>query len=376
MIAKRYGLTKSGLKERAGTIKQFCGIEKVQYLDGKAKNVEALFFRTGSGLTFTVLPDRCMDIFYAEMNGTPLAYLTQAGICAPQYYDNKSWAWVKTFGGGLLTTCGLMNVGPACEFEGDNFGAHGAISAAPAQNICIAEYWDGENFILEAKGTMREERMNKYNLKMERTIRAVAGSKQISIQDKITNEAHKSSPLMIMYHMNMGFPLVSENSRLATSLKSLLPRDPDAADGVDKYSSYEKPKDKYFEKCYFHIMNKTKNGKAAAGIFNPKFENGIGIVIEWDRENLPRMTQWKMLGKGLYVNGIEPSNCWCNSVPNEVNSPEYRPIEPGEERIFNLTVSVLNSKEEIKNAEQKIKSLAAGKIEILEPIIKERSKSI
>lgn len=375
MINKRFALSKKELLERTGTIKQFCGIEKVKYLEGKAKNVNAMFFRTGSGFNFTILADRCLDIYHAEYNGIPLAYLTPVGIAAPEFYDNKGWAWVKTFGGGLLQTCGLLNVGPACSFDGVEHGAHGAISAAPAENISVNEYWDNNNFVLETKGVMREERLNKYNLKLERTIKTIAGEKSLLIKDKVTNEGFKSSPLMIMYHINIGYPILSEKSKLVTSLKSLLPRDPDAFDGKENYMNFEKPQKEYFEKCYFHIMNKHRSGKATAGIFNPSLEGGIGVVIEWLHESLPRMTQWKMLGKGLYVNGIEPANCWGNSVVNEVKTSGYRPLEAGEERNFDIKISVVTGKDIIQ-AMKKINSLASPKTEFLDPIIKERSKSL
>ncbi len=376
MINKKYNLTKNELLERTGTIKQFCGIEKVRYTEGKAKDVDAFFFRTGSGFNFSILADRCMDIYHAEYNGSPLAYYTTAGICSPLYYDNSGWNWVKTFGGGLLQTCGLMNVGPACEHEGENLGAHGAISAAPAENIQIREEWQNNNFVLSAKGIMREQRMNKYNLKLEREIKVIAGERKLYIDDTITNESFKKSPLMIMYHINIGYPVLSEKSKLFTSLKSLLPRDPDAFDGKEKYMSFEKPQKEYFEKCYFHIMNKSRSGKAMAGIFNPSYSGGIGINIEWNIDNLPRMTQWKMLGKGLYVSGLEPSNCWGNSVVNEVKTPEYKPLLPWEERKFSLAISVVSGKKEIDESINKIKSLGSSKIEYLEPIIKERSKSL
>ena len=376
MIKKRFKLNKREMLECTGSMKQFCGIDRVQYCEGKSKGVEALFFRTGSGLNFTVLPDRGLDIYNAEYNGIPLAYLTPAGVVSPKYYDKQGWSWIRTFGGGLLTTCGLLNVGPPCEFEGELQGAHGRISTTPAENVIIYQGWIRDKYFLTAQGTLREERLNKYNLKMERVFEVLAGEREIHVEDRITNEGYRSSPLMILYHINIGYPFLSEKSFLMTSLKSLLPRDPDTEDGKKEYNRFEKPRENYFEKCYFHIMNQTASGKAMAGIFNPEFEDGIGVVVEWKVDELPRMTQWKMLGKGLYVNGLEPANCWCDSVANEVKRKGFRPIEPGERRDFKVKISVVASKKEIEQKMKVIQALAAPKLKFLPPIIKERSKSL
>lgn len=54
--------TRSELLERVGQIKQIASVEPLVYDEGKAKGVKTFLFDNGSGLTFEVLADRCLDI--------------------------------------------------------------------------------------------------------------------------------------------------------------------------------------------------------------------------------------------------------------------------------------------------------------------------
>jgi hypothetical protein len=75
--------------------------------------------RTGAGLCFTVLPGRCLDIAWADYKSIGLTHITKAGVVAPQYYEKDKLGWLRTFFAGLLTTCGLFNVGWPCKDEAD-----------------------------------------------------------------------------------------------------------------------------------------------------------------------------------------------------------------------------------------------------------------
>jgi hypothetical protein len=129
------------LEKRVGDFSQLAGVKKYVFSNGRSKGVEAADIRTGSGLSYTILLDRAMDIAWAEYKGIPLAYMTQVGIVAPQYYETESNEWLRSFAGGLMTTCGLDNVGASCELGGVGYGQHGRISNLPGENICIG-LWD------------------------------------------------------------------------------------------------------------------------------------------------------------------------------------------------------------------------------------------
>src|SRR5262249_14258175 len=70
-----------------GDMAQVAGIRESRLVGGRAEGVRALDFNCGDGFRFTVLPDRCMDIPFAEYGGAPLAWVSRTGIAAPQYYE-------------------------------------------------------------------------------------------------------------------------------------------------------------------------------------------------------------------------------------------------------------------------------------------------
>src|SRR5579859_5475380 len=99
------------LLDRIGKLSQIGGITHLTYADGKAKGVSTLRLRTACGLELWVLPDRGMDIFEASFLGQSLSWHSPTGVVHPAYYSNRDLEWLKTFAGGLLSTCGLSTAG-------------------------------------------------------------------------------------------------------------------------------------------------------------------------------------------------------------------------------------------------------------------------
>ena len=142
----------SELKRRTGQMAQIAGISSFQFTDGRAKGVRALRFHTGSGLEFTALVDRCMDIYSVNYKGIPVAWQSFAGVVSPYYYEPEGAGWLRSWSGGLMTTCGFEQVGTASMDEGTAYGLHGRSGNLPAENVSIEERWDGDRFIMSSAG--------------------------------------------------------------------------------------------------------------------------------------------------------------------------------------------------------------------------------
>jgi Domain of unknown function (DUF4432) len=100
-------LTRRELRRRVGRAEQVAGVTPLVFDDGPARGTRVLRFRTGGGLAFDVLPDRGLDLGVAEYRSVPLAWLSQTGGVAPSFYEPEGEGWLRSFGGGLLVTCGL-----------------------------------------------------------------------------------------------------------------------------------------------------------------------------------------------------------------------------------------------------------------------------
>ena len=98
------------LRRRVGNMDQIAGIRTVTLDDGNERPTRAALVKTGAGLDFTVLLDRCLDISAASFGGKAMGWRSVTGDVAPQYYEAEGLRWLRSYFGGLLTTCGLRKV--------------------------------------------------------------------------------------------------------------------------------------------------------------------------------------------------------------------------------------------------------------------------
>ena len=107
---------------------------------------------------------------------------------------------------------------------------------------------------------------------------------------------------------------------------------------MDEYLKITSPGDDYEEMCYYHDINAAADGSAAVGIRNPKA--GLGVQIAFNKNELDHFVQWKMLGKGEYVMGLEPGNASIDGRADAASNGSLKLIAPGEEKHFNLNITV------------------------------------
>jgi hypothetical protein len=357
-MASLYGRnwTRDEIRSRVGGVEQLCGIERVVLDDGHARGVRAAILRTGTGLEIEVLLDRAMDLGRASFCGKTLAYRAPGGDSHPAFYDASGLNWLRTFGVGLLATCGLQNVGSPSEDEGVAHGLHGGISATPAREISVDSCWEGSEYRFRLTGRMREITplgLFGPNLSLTRSISAVLGSNTIEISDTVENEGFTEAPLMLLYHFNLGFPLLDQGGKLLTASAKVTPRDATAEPGLKTWGQIDAPKPGYAEQVFFHEMKADDKGWAKAMLVSPtRPEDGpLALCLEYDTSTLPRFTQWKQLGSGVYVMGLEPANCLVMGRAAEREGGTLCMLRPGEKRSSSLRVNVFNNAEEIARVE-------------------------
>jgi hypothetical protein len=78
-------------------------------------------------------------------------------------------------------------------------------------------------------------------------------------------------------------------------------------------------------------------------LVNP--EQGIGLEVRYHAEELPYFWQWRMLGEGSYVMGLEPANCSVMGRGEERRYGRLPMLEPGEVRVHQLEISVLSGED-------------------------------
>ena len=336
-------LTDRELRRRVGRLDQVAGIEPFVLDDGPARGVRALRVRTGSGLCFTVLIDRGMDLGAAEHRGVPLTWLSHTGVVAPSFREPEGEGWLRSFNGGLLVTCGLQNVGPPGERDGKALGLHGRVSNTPASAVSHEARWDEKGCVLEARGEIREGRVFGANLVMRRSISARVGESRIRMENIVENEGFEPEPLMLLYHMNIGWPLLDETSRLIGPGKPgepPEPRDEEAQDGLESWDRFAGPAPGFKERVFFHHPEADAGGWTEARLENPALEGGLALSVRFRPEELPEFVQWTMTGEGTYVLGLEPATCRVGGYEAEERAGRIIWLDPGEMRRFQLEIDI------------------------------------
>ncbi len=277
---------------------QISGVEELILAKGKGKGMTLLQVRNGLGLEITLSADRAMDIARVTFKGNNLGYFSPCGYVAPSFYDNRGAGFLKSFTAGFMTTCGLTAVGSPCTDNGEELPLHGTIANTPCENY---SYEETESEIT-VKAQVRDAAIFAHQLILEREYRISKTENKVLLCDKIKNIGSAEAPLEVLYHCNIGYPLLSENTVLDIPASVTEPRNDHAKKGLSDCLKMEKPQRGYEEMCYYHTLSQ---GKVSA--YCPDIKKRV--TISFDTAELPCFVEWKMMGEQDYVLGLEPGNC-------------------------------------------------------------------
>lgn len=350
---------RENLLERIGSIEQVGGIKITELLGGFEQRIRAAIIRTGE-LSFLVAIDRCMDIINAEYKGIPLSWISPTGVVAPSFYEPEGLGWLRGFPGGLLTTCGLTHMGAPTMDDGEPLGLHGRISYAPANLVYVDGNWDKDDYEMILEGEVRESKVFEPNIILRRRITAKLGERMITICDKVTNQGWQTQPFMILYHINIGFPVVDDGSKLVFPTRLYVPRDDEAKDDAENFDLLHEPTEGYKEKVYFHDMLKDERGFVQSAVINEVLLGGIAVYVRYRKDELPRFTEWKMMSKGTYVVGMEPGNSLVMGRDKERGWGTLQYLSPQETKEFHLELGVLVG-DEVKEFKERVYRITSGK---------------
>ena len=351
--------SKTELLERVGDIAQVGGTRRYILSDGNENGVEVAEFRTGTGFRFNVLLSRGMDISLCEYKGIPLSWCSPTGDVAPNYFEPEGSGWLRSFHGGLVVTCGMTYAGAPCVDNGKNLGLHGRISNTPAKNTWVDGEWQGDDYVMWAQGRVREASVFGENIRLTRRVWARLGENRFFIHDVVENLSFDPIEHMYLYHINVGFPVVDDGTELLCPSLSVRPRDAEAEKGKEEYARFSNPVPGYKEKVYYHEMGSDAEGNVYASLVNRRLGDGFGIYVKYPRIELPRFTEWKMMGQGTYVVGLEPANCLVEGRAKERERGTLVVLAPGEKKEYHLEIGILSSPEDIHVIESHIKDCKA-----------------
>ena len=158
---------------------------------------------------------------------------------------------------------------------------------------------------------------------------------EITMTDVVKNIGFEETPLEILYHCNMGYPLLDEDSIVKVPAAEVVARDDHAANDIENWMNMQKPTAGYQERCYYHKFA-DENGKAS--IYQPKLN--VGLEISFNATELDGFVEWKMMGVRDYVLGLECGNCYPDGRKVMRESGMLKLLEPGEKKEYRVKVRI------------------------------------
>lgn len=344
-------ISKNEVMKRIGDLTQLGGIKYYKFIDGVGKGVRAVDIKSPCGLDMTVLPDRGMDISYLSYKSIPISWKSATKETSQFYYDSSENEWLRSFYGGLITTCGLMNIGLPNVDNGEKLGMHGRIANISAENVYADGKWENDTYTMWVQGKVREAKVGGEKLQLERKITTWMDNPRIVVDDIVENIGHKKSPIMILYHVNIGYPVVGNGSKLIEGRAEVTAWEENAKKGVENFNIFSDPIKGFKSEVYFHDIEADDDGNSNIAIINENFNGGqgIGIWMKFNKDNLPYMIQWKQMGEGEYLCGIEPANSFISGRKVEREKGTLKFIEPGEKIKYRLEFNILKSNKDLED---------------------------
>jgi len=340
-------------KDKIGNAAQVGGIEISVLDNGLGRGTRIAWINTGTGLRYKVVIDRAMDIADAFYNAHSLAWLSQTGVVPADRFSDKGMGWIRNFGGGLLTTCGLSHVGGPEDDENGKRGLHGLVSNTPAEIVSIIQPDPVVGKMdMSITGIIRETQVFGPNLELKRTISGTLGEAKITIRDEVVNRGNQVAPHMLLYHVNFGWPLIDEGTDLLWKGDWKSPT-PDSEQKIFKEgSNFRKcpaPMDAHSgtgEDVAFIDVEADSSGNCECGVYNEKLN--LVVKLQFPKKQLPWLVNWQHWGKNEYVAALEPATNppIGQKKAREENSLIF--LSPNESRSYILELEVL-SPEKIKS---------------------------
>jgi hypothetical protein len=372
-LVKLYGrtLTRRDVAERSGMLSQFAGVRLMTLGDGVERGIRVVEFRTGSGLRFTALVDRALDIADCDYKGQAIGWHSPSGFRHPGLHEHegeKGLAWARSFS-GLLVTCGLDHIlGPQEVPSGEynypgkrsiTHSLHGRVGTIPARLTGYGETWTGDECVLWAEGIVQQSAVFGEDLHLIRRIEADVGGNEIRIRDRVVNHGFARTPHMIFYHINVSHPLLDEGTRYVAPITDVVwaahAGEAYQAQAVG-YRTMPAPQLGFREQVWQHEMAADDQGRVPVAVLNDAL--GLGFQVTTQKDQLPCAYQWQNFQAGQYALGIEPSTHHVLGDLAARERGEMIWLEHGDSRSYDVRFRVLDGAAALADAETTIRSIA------------------
>ena len=335
------------------------GLQFQEIEGGRGGGMRCLSIDTGE-MVVTILPDRGMGIWKCWRGDLEFGW--QSPVVGPVHpslvpvNDASGIGWLEGFD-ELLVRCGLHSNG-APEFAENGtvrFPLHGRIANLPAHQLTIEV--DIDEGTLDVIGLTSETRFLVYSLELETRYRFRVGSPVVEMSDTIFNRSSRETTAQLLYHINIGTPILGPGSKVHAAYSDLQPRDARAAESTASWSECDGPTAGYTEQVYF--LSPRGDGHHWTESMLASQDGANGFAVQFDESTLPCLSIWKntVAVEDGYVLGIEPGTNFPNTKSIEEIAGRVVRLAGGESRAFRLRLLPLATSAEVSQSENRIRQL-------------------
>ena len=296
---------------RISNFQQVASIRRYTLSEGREKGLDVLDCDNGK-IRFLLNVSKACDIMQLYHEGQNISFISKNG------FTKKETPFLRRFEGGLLYTCGLDSVGGR-----DGFELHGTLHNIPAE-IIRAEC--NENGIT-VEAIIRDTALFGKNLVLKRKIFTAIGGDSVTLEDTLVNEGYKTEEYCLLYHINVGYPMLDDGAKIIADVKNYTPRTAWAKQNEATMYEMNASTPNQEETCYFLNLKKPEitlvNGKI-----------GKKFTVFYSNDTLPHFVEWKSMASGDYALGLEP----CTT--NLDTQFSYKKIGVEEEVLFSIILCV------------------------------------
>lgn len=133
------------------------------------------------------------------------------------------------------------------------------------------------------------------------------GSGDLTLTDVVTNRGAEPLAASMLYHVNVGAPVWSPGARLEVPGRaSTVPRNADAQAALEGWDLAPTPAPDARERAFEHLFDDAAERRDVR-IVNTTLR--VAGAVSWSAGSMPRLHQSVHPRSGVYVLGVEPSNC-------------------------------------------------------------------
>ena len=293
----------------------------------RAGGERVLSLRLLDGLHLDVLPDRGLDLGSAWWGATPVAWRS------PNPVDpGPGRGWEERFLGGLLATCGPDNIGPPRGLSGQ----HGTHHLTPAYGVRWWRERTEDGFDVHVRGLVAHTSLGGPRIVVEREIVAGTGWPSVEVRDVVRNVGDDEAGVPLLYHVNLGAPLLAPGGRLDVDADAAVVRDP-LPPGRDPLRLPEP------SRAAEPVVAEHPGVRSDDGWANATLTGGAtaDVLVEWSADTLPRLCTWSWPASGAWVLGVEPTNAALFGAERDLPHAGAPVLAPGEEWRTTVRITVI-----------------------------------